>query len=133
MFGIGKVKIDANSVNIIRVISALLFVVFSWMQIYSTKQLGEFYSPDIIIYKKHQIVDKGIYKIIRHPIYLSQILQDLFAGIALLNVPIILLTIFIEMPLYIGRASLEEKFLEKNLTEYSDYQKRTGKWLPKIF
>lgn len=133
LFGIGKVQIDLEFIKILRVLSAILFVIFSWVQIYSIKQLGEFYSPDIVIYKTHQIIDKGFFKLIRHPIYLSQVLQDLFAGIALMNLPIVILSLFVEIPLYIGRANLEEKFLEKNLSEYSEYKKRTGKWLPKIF
>lgn len=133
LFGIGKVQIDLEFIKILRVLSAILFVIFSWVQIYSIKQLGEFYSPDIVIYKTHQIIDKGFFKLIRHPIYLSQVLQDLFAGIALMNLPIVILSLFVEIPLYIGRANLEEKFLEKNLNEYSEYKKRTGKWLPKIF
>lgn len=133
LFGIGKIQIDIEFIKILRVLSAILFVIFSWVQIYSIKQLGEFYSPDIVIYKTHQIIDKGFFKLIRHPIYLSQVLQDLFAGIALMNLPIVILSLFVEIPLYIGRANLEEKFLEKNLNEYSEYKKRTGKWLPKIF
>lgn len=133
LFGIGKVQIDLEFIKILRVLSAILFVIFSWVQIYSIKQLGEFYSPDIVIYKTHQIIDKGFFKLIRHPIYLSQVFQDLFAGIALMNLPIVILSLFVEIPLYIGRANLEEKFLEKNLNEYSEYKKRTGKWLPKIF
>ncbi len=132
LFGIGKIQIEDQSIQLLRIISVLLFVIFSWVQIYSIKLLGEFYSPDIIIYKQHRLIDKGIYKVIRHPIYVSQIFQDFFAGIALMNLPIIFMTIFLEVPLYIARTNLEEKFLERNLTGYIDYKKRTGKWLPKI-
>ncbi len=133
LFGIGRFEIDNQIVNGLRVVSAILFVFFSWVQIYATKKLGEFYSPDIVVFKNHQVIDDGLYKIIRHPIYLSQFLQDFFAGIALLNLPIILLTTFVELPLYIKRTNLEEKILENNVPAYSDYSKRTGKWFPKIF
>lgn len=133
LFGIGKIKIENSTINILRIISASFYIIFSWIQIYSVKQLGDFYSPDIIIYKQHRLIDKGFYKSIRHPIYLSQILQDLFAGIALMNLLVVFITVFIELPLYIRRTNLEEKFLERNLNEYSEYKRKTGKWFPKIF
>jgi len=132
LFGIGKIEFKNQSLSVIRILAALLYSFFSWIQIYSAKQLGEFYSPDIVVYKNHKVVDKGLYKIIRHPFYVSQIMQDLFAGIALANWIILLLTVAIEIPLYIGRTNLEEKLLVKNLQEYEDYQKRVGKWLPKF-
>lgn len=132
LFGIGKIEINNQSLNIIRILSALFYSLFSWVQIYSAKQLGEFYSPDIVVYKNHQVVDKGLYGIVRHPFYASQIMQDLFAGIALSNWIILLLTILFEIPLYIARTNLEEKLLIKNLLDYDNYQKRVGKWLPKL-
>lgn len=132
LFGIGKIEINNQSLNIIRILSALLYSLFSWVQIYSAKQLGEFYSPDIVVYKNHKVVDKGLYRIVRHPFYTSQIMQDLFAGIALSNWIILLLTILFEIPLYIARTNLEEKLLIKNLLDYENYQKRVGKWLPKL-
>lgn len=133
LFGVGRIEIDNQVVNLLRVISAVLFVIFSWIQIYAIKKLGEFYSPDILVYRDHKIIDSGLFGLIRHPIYLSQVLQDFFVGIALLNLPIVLLTIFVELPLYVKRANLEEKILERNVPIYSEYSKKTGKWFPKIF
>jgi protein-S-isoprenylcysteine O-methyltransferase Ste14 len=133
LFGIGKLEIEFKYLNVVRVISSILFVIFSWLQIYAIRQLEEFYSPDIVIFKNHKLIDKGLFKLSRHPIYLSQILQDFFAGLALVNLPIILLTILIELPLYVARTNLEEKYLEKYVTEYSEYKAKVGKWLPKIF
>ncbi len=132
LFGIGKVEIENQILNFIRILSAVFYSFFSWIQIYSAKQLGEFYSSDIVIYKNHKVIDKGLYKIIRHPFYLSQLLQDLFAGIALLNWIVLLLVILLEIPLYIARANAEEKLLLKNVQEYEDYKKRVSKWLPKL-
>ncbi len=132
LFGIGKIEIENQTLNFVRIFAALIYSLFSWIQIYSARQLGEFYSPDLVVYKNHQIVNKGLYKLIRHPFYFSQVMQDLFAGIALLNWIIILMTIVFEIPLYIARANLEEKLMIKNLKEYEEYQKKVGKWFPKL-
>lgn len=132
LFGVGKIETENQTLNFVRVFAALIYSLFSWIQIYSAKQLGEFYSQDLVVYKDHKIVDKGLYKLIRHPFYFSQIMQDLFVGIALLNWIILLMTIVFEIPLYIARANLEEKLLTKNLKEYEDYKRQVGKWLPKL-
>lgn len=132
LFGLGKIDSRNEMINIARLISAIFFVIFSWIQIYSIKQLDEFYSPDIVIYNHHALIDKGIYRFVRHPIYSSQIFQDLFAGIALLNFPLIVLTLIVELPLYIMRTNLEEKYLEDNIEGYTEYKKRTGCWLPDL-
>lgn len=131
LFGVGKVSVD-NNLTFVRLFAAVFYSVFSWIQIYSAKQLGQYYSPDVVIYKDHKVVNKGLYRIIRHPFYFSQIMQDLLVGIALANWIILLLTIVFEIPLYIARANLEEKLLNKNVTGYQEYQKQVGKWLPKF-
>ncbi len=132
LFGLGKIEIKDELIQVIRTIFAGLYVLFSWLQILAAKNLGEFYTQDIVIYKDHKLIDKGFYKIIRHPVYLTQILQDLFAGLALANYLIIPLTLFIEFPLYVLRTNFEEKILTKNLAEYKEYANRTGKWFPKV-
>ncbi|MGB9665135.1 MAG: methyltransferase family protein [Ignavibacteria bacterium] len=132
LFGIGRIEVNNQTLNIIRIIAALIYSFSSWIQIYSAKQLGEFYSPDLVIYKNHKVVDKGLYRLIRHPFYFSQIMQDLFAGIALANWIILLITIAFEIPLYIARANLEEKLMMKNLKDYEVYREKVGKWFPKL-
>lgn len=132
LFGIGKVETFFVGYDLIRLVCVGLYVTFSWIQIYSAKQLGSYYTQDVVIFKNHQVIEKGFYKIIRHPFYLSQMLQDLFAGIALSNILILGFTILFEIPLYILRTNFEEKLLEKNLPEYIDYKKKVGKWFLKL-
>jgi protein-S-isoprenylcysteine O-methyltransferase Ste14 len=55
--------------NIIRYIGLAVYLVFSWIQVWSFKTLGDNYSQDIMIKKKHELVTKGPFKIIRHPQY----------------------------------------------------------------
>lgn len=133
LFEIGKIEMNLKGSEITRLICGLLYVVFSWIQIYSAKNLGQFYTQDIVIFKNHQLVNKGFYKLIRHPFYLSQMLQDFFVGIALSNILILILTLLFEIPLYILRTNLEEKILEKNIPDYSDYKKKVGKWFIKFY
>ena len=110
----------------------LIYLVFSWFQIWAFRTLGENYSQDIMIKKDHQLVTKGPFKIIRHPQYLSQILLDLGASAATLSYLVFALTI-IEIPFIIMRAIVEEKMMEKYFgNSFSEYKKKSGFIIPFI-
>jgi protein-S-isoprenylcysteine O-methyltransferase Ste14 len=73
--------------------------------------------------RDHQVISTGPYKIVRHPGYLSGILWTL-------SIPLIIGSIFTFIPvgiyviLFIIRASLEDRTLQKELDGYSEYAKR---------
>lgn len=131
VFQIGTINYSDKNENL-RLVGFIFYVVFSWFQIWAFKALGENYSQDVLIFRSHQLVTKGPFKLLRHPQYLSQILMDLGAGIALLSFIVVPLAL-IEIPLLILRASLEEKLLEKNFKEvFMKYKKTTGFFIPFI-
>jgi len=116
----------------LRVVGLILYIVFSWMQVWSFKSMGEFYSQEILIYKNHDLIMKGPYKLLRHPQYLSQILVDIGGGLAVMSYLLLPIAI-IEIPFLILRALLEEKLLQKNFRErFADYKKKTGFLIPFI-
>lgn len=117
----------------VRVAGLIMFVIFSWLQVWAYKSLGDSYAQDVVIMKEHKLITTGIYKFIRHPQYLFQLLSDLGAGIALLSYLVVPLVIFIEIPLFIMRAALEDKLLKKHFSnEYPAYKKRSGFMIPFI-
>jgi protein-S-isoprenylcysteine O-methyltransferase Ste14 len=119
--------------NTFRIIGLVIFIIFSWIQIWSYKLLGSSYSQDIIIQKNHKIITAGIYKIIRHPQYLSQILSDLGAAVALMSYIALPFIILLEIPLFIMRAMLEDKLLKKHFgEEYLSYKNKSGFMIPFI-
>jgi len=116
-----------------RIAGLILFVVFSWVQVVAYKSLGNFYSQDVVIFKNHELKTNGYYSIIRHPQYMSQIISDLGVGIALMGYLIIPLVIFVEIPLFIMRAKLEDNLLKKHFKdEFEDYKKKSGFIIPFI-
>ncbi len=120
-----------NSYQWVRVVGLVVFYVFSWLQVVSYRSLGSSYAQDVVILKKHDLHTNGIYKSIRHPQYLSQFLSDLGAGVALMSYLVVPVVLFVELPLFIMRASLEEKFLSMHFKEeYSAYKKRSGFFIP---
>ena len=82
----------------------------------------------------HQLVEKGLYKKIRHPGYLGQLILFLGVSIAMsnwLSVPCMIVPVFFG---FLYRITVEEKFLIQQLGQtYVDYQKRTNRLIPIIF
>ena len=117
----------------VRIAGLLMFIVCSWLQVFSYKSLGNSYAQDVVVMKEHKLITTGIYKFIRHPQYLFQLLSDLGAGLALLSYLVVPLVILLEIPLFIMRAVLEDKLLKKHFAdEYPAYKKRSGFMIPFI-
>lgn len=134
IFNIGTLPEEwTNNYSVLRYIGLALFLLFSWLQVYAFKGLGKYYSQDVLIYKEHKLVNESMYKIIRHPQYLSQLLSDLGVGLALMSYLVLPLILLVEIPLFILRAKFEEKLLLKHFPEeYSEYKKKSGFFVPFI-
>ena len=116
----------------LRLVGLFVYLVFSWSQIWAYKSLGTCYSQEVLIHRNHKLIERGPFKLIRHPQYLSQILMDIGAGLATLSFLVIPLTL-IEIPILIIRALLEEKLLEKNFKEkFLVYKSKSGFMFPFI-
>ena len=131
VFQIGTLEYT-EEFNSIRYLGLAVYLSFSWIQVWSFKTLGDNYSQDIMVKKKHELVTKGPFKVIRHPQYLCQILLDLGAATATLGYIVGGLAL-IEIPIYILRASMEDKLLTKHFAdEFSAYKKKSGFMIPFI-
>jgi len=95
--------------------------------------LGPNWSDQIRIRQKHTVVQRGIYRYIRHPLYASTIAMLLGAGLVFRNGAVLGTTALIFIPMMIYRARQEEANLIEALPEYADYRRRTGMFLPKPF
>ncbi len=121
-----------SSYNPVRITGLFFFLVFSWIQVLSVKTLAESYSQEVLIHKDHVLVISGIFRFVRHPQYLAQMLMDLGAAAALLSYIVIPFAI-IEIPLLVMRAVMEEKLLEKYFKDdYKEYKKKSGFFIPFI-
>jgi protein-S-isoprenylcysteine O-methyltransferase Ste14 len=117
----------------VRFIGLGFYILFSWIQIWAYRSLGNFYAQDIVILKEHQLIKRGLYRHIRHPQYVSQLLSDLGAGLALMSYLVIPVVVLVEIPLFFLRAKEEEKILAKHFKEeYPVYKKQSGFMLPFI-
>lgn len=134
IFGVGTLDYDKyTGLWSVRITAMVLYIIFSWFQIWAYKSLGDFYSNGIVLMKNHQLITKGPYRFIRHPLYLAQMIADLSASVALLSYIAFPVVLLIEIPILITRALYEDKFLANAFREkFAEYKKRSGLLLPFI-
>lgn len=95
--------------------------------------LGLNWSPSLEIRKKHQLITKGVYGVIRHPMYASQWLWVIAQPLLLQNWIAGFVNLLIFIPFYMLRVQAEEKMMVDTFgDEYREYMKQTGGVLPKI-
>lgn len=78
------------------------------------------------------VIDTGAFHYVRHPLYLGALLAYLGTAVSSMS----LLSLAFLIPVFIFYdyiATYEEKLLEEKFgTKYKEYEKRTGKWLPRF-
>ena len=121
-----------NLPDIVVIISSILFVI-SYILYAEVLRENESLSRTIKVEKNQKVVDSGLYKIVRHPMYTITIV--LFLTMPLILNSIISFIIFLIYPfIIIKRIKNEEEVLEKELKGYKEYQKKVKyKLIPHIY
>ncbi len=104
------------------------------IRLISIRLLRQYFTYSVAKIENQEIIEKGFYKVIRHPGYLGQII--IFTGIAitLSNWLSLIAMLFPIMIGYTYRIKVEEKFMIEQLGDkYLNYKKRTKKLIPKIY
>ena len=100
----------------------------------SRRQLGKYGTTIIIIEDDHKLIMSGIYRYIRHPIYLGSIILFTSIGIVVGSLVITSIIFLFFSFLMKDRIDLEEQLLEEKFgEEYTQYKKRTKKLIPFLY
>ena len=95
--------------------------------------LGLNWSPSLEIREKHELITRGIYGIIRHPMYASQWLLVIAQPLLLQNWIAGFLNLLVFIPFYLLRVKAEDQMMLDSFgTQYQEYMKNTGGVLPKL-
>ena len=117
-----RFKLSTVPKYVVIIASAILLISYA---LYAEVMRENVYlSRTIEVQENQKVIDKGLYKIVRHPMYAVTIW--LFLSIPLILGSLYSFICFIPyIPVIIVRIINEEKLLEKELEGYSDYKKRT--------
>lgn len=95
--------------------------------------LGLNWSPTLEIREKHELITRGIYSVIRHPMYASQIFWSIAQILLLQNWIVGFASLVVFIPFYFLRVRAEERLmLEQFGDQYRSYMQKVGAVLPRF-
>jgi len=120
--------------NLFFFIGAVLAISGLIIRISSILTLKRQFTYTVTRIENHELIEKGLYKLIRHPGYLGQLIIFLGISTALSNWLSVLSMMASVLIGYLYRIKTEEKFMIEEMgNKYIDYQKRTKRLIPKIY
>ena len=116
------------------IVGVVLFVAGLFLRWWAIITLGRFFTVDVTIEKDHELIERGPFRIVRHPSYTGVLMA--FAGFALsLGNWAALLVILLPIgAAFVHRMNVEENALSGALgRQYPDYMRRTKRLVPFIY
>lgn len=114
----------------LRWLGVSFFAAGDMIRLLALRELGSQYSALLTIQSEHQLIQTGLYRRIRHPFYLGQLVAE--PGIMLsLRSPLAILIVAASVPFVVKRMNQEEQVL---LNHFGDsYRARTYRLLPHVY
>jgi protein-S-isoprenylcysteine O-methyltransferase Ste14 len=115
-------------------IGMVLIAIGLTVRIHSILTLKQFFTYSVAKVENQRIIETGLYKFIRHPGYLGQLMIFFGISTSLSNWLSVLLMMALVAVGYVYRIQVEERFMIKELGEdYLNYQARTKRIIPLIY
>lgn len=134
-FSIGATRIGRiYDWNTFFIVGMALFLIGFTIRIHSLMTLKQYFTYTVGKVEDHKLIETGLYKFIRHPGYLGQLI--IFIGISTsisnwLSILVMMIPVSIG---YIYRIKVEESFMVEQMGEdYLNYQKRTKRIIPMLY
>ncbi len=121
-----RTKVRAGGIGTILLAAAL------WLFWRAHADLGANWSPSLQLRAEHELVTRGVYRRIRHPMYASQWLWSIAQPLLLQNWIAGWSSAALFLPLYLARVPQEERMMIEQFGDaYRAYTQQTGRILPR--
>jgi len=108
-----------------------LIVIGLGLRFWAIRALGRRFTVQVAIVEGHSIVQRGLYRFVRHPAYLGSLVSLLGLGLAFENWASIAAALALPLLATLNRIRIEEAMLIAHFgEEYRQYQARTWRLLP---
>jgi len=110
-----------------------IFLMFSGVMVrqYAIAILGRFFSLSVQLSEDHKVVDKGPYRLVRHPSYTGILITFAGLGLAVQSLGALLVLLLFFGISFGYRMYVEERTLLSGLgQDYASYMKRTKRLIP---
>jgi len=112
-----------------------IFLMFSGVMVrqYAIAILGRFFSLSVQLSEDHRVVDRGPYRLVRHPSYTGILITFAGLGLAVQSLGALLVLLVVFGISFGYRMHVEERTLLSELgQDYNSYMKRTRRLIPFI-
>lgn len=114
--------------------AVVLFAAGLLLRWWAIVALGRFFTVDVTIEKDHLLVQRGPFRILRHPSYAGLLLAFVGLALSLRNWAAALVILVPISAALIHRMNVEEEALSHALgSRYGEYMKRTKRLLPFVY
>jgi protein-S-isoprenylcysteine O-methyltransferase Ste14 len=115
-------------------IGVATYVCGLWLLVRAHADLGRNWSPSLEITEGQSLVTRGVYGVLRHPIYAAMWLMALAPIVLLPNWIAGWSTLATYLPIYLTRVPREEQMMLEHFGQaYREYMKRTGGIIPRLW
>jgi protein-S-isoprenylcysteine O-methyltransferase Ste14 len=97
------------------------------------KTLGEHFSTHVEVRQGHALVDRGIYRLIRHPGYAGVMCFSAGSALIFHSYFSLAFSMLVFWPLILTRIAIEEEQMSANLEGYRNYMARSKRLIPHVF
>jgi protein-S-isoprenylcysteine O-methyltransferase Ste14 len=112
----------------------ILFVTGLFLRWWAIITLGRFFTVDVTIEKDHELVERGPFRLVRHPSYTGVLLAFVGFALTLRNWAALLIILVPIFAAFIRRMNVEEEALSRALgSRYADYMSRTKRLVPFMY
>jgi protein-S-isoprenylcysteine O-methyltransferase Ste14 len=120
--------------NTFFVLGCILVLTGLIIRVASILTLKKHFTYSVAKIENHELIETGLYKNIRHPGYLGQLIIFLGISTCLSNWLAVMFMIIPVLIGYLNRIKVEERFMVEQMGQsYLAYQKRTKKLIPLIY
>ena len=104
------------------------------LRAYAIRQLGRYFVPEVAIQPGQALMDRGLYRLLRHPSYTGTFITILGYGLALTNGLSLAIMLLLPGLAYGFRMRVEEAALLQAFgEEYRAYMRRTKRLIPFVY
>jgi len=112
----------------------VLFVAGLFLRWWAIITLGRFFTVDVTIEKDHELVERGPFRVVRHPSYTGVLLAFVGFALTLGNWAALLVILLPITAAFVHRMNVEEDALSRALgPQYTDYMRRTKRLVPSVY
>src|SRR5213080_2700315 len=112
----------------------VLFVAGLLLRWWAIITLGRFFTVDVTIEKDHEMVERGPFRVVRHPSYTGVLLAFVGLALSLRNWAALLVILVPIGAAFVHRMNVEEDALSRALgPRYAEYMKRTKRLVPFVY